>query len=236
MVRDVRRADAIAVSDCGKSLDVAAQQAGEDLGLGLAQLRELLGDMGHRAVVLADLGAARGVLGRSREAVGGEGLGEHSGALLGLGGLDQRTVAVLEFAHAVAGEGDDCLISPGALQVAQGVGGKTVISLFEMIAAGIGDDEDLGRTATTPGADDALFAGLDDPVGQQLIQVSAHGGRCEPEPLRKIDRRGRAFLEDRVGDTFTGWCIVDGRRLLDPNVFHNTIVPLIHPAFNEGKP
>lgn len=31
------------------------QQAGEDLGLRLAQLRELLGDVGDRAVVLAEL-------------------------------------------------------------------------------------------------------------------------------------------------------------------------------------
>ena len=53
--RDVGGADAVAVGDGGQSLDMRAEQAGEDLGLGLAQLRELLGDVRDRAVVLAQL-------------------------------------------------------------------------------------------------------------------------------------------------------------------------------------
>jgi hypothetical protein len=43
------------VGDRGQPLHVHAEQAGEQLGLHLAQLRELLGHVGHRAVVLAQL-------------------------------------------------------------------------------------------------------------------------------------------------------------------------------------
>ena len=54
-VRDVRRAHAVTVGDGREPLDVASEQAGEHLGLGLAQLRELGRDVGDRAVVLAQL-------------------------------------------------------------------------------------------------------------------------------------------------------------------------------------
>ena len=65
--RDVGRADTVAVGDGGQPLDVGAEQPGERLGLGLAQLGELLGHVGDRAVVLAQLlteGAARAGRGR----------------------------------------------------------------------------------------------------------------------------------------------------------------------------
>ena len=50
-------AGAVAVDDRRQPLHVGTQDLGEGLLLGLAQLRELLGDMRHRAVVLADLDA-----------------------------------------------------------------------------------------------------------------------------------------------------------------------------------
>ena len=57
-VRDAGGADAVAVGDGGQALDVAAEDAADRLGLGLAQLRELVGDVGDRAVLLAQLLAA----------------------------------------------------------------------------------------------------------------------------------------------------------------------------------
>lgn len=53
--RDERRADAVSVRDGGEALDVGAQELGEDLGLRLAELWELLGHVRDRAVVLAEL-------------------------------------------------------------------------------------------------------------------------------------------------------------------------------------
>ena len=55
--RDVRGARAVAVDDRRQPLHVGAQDLGERLPLGLAQLRELLGDVRHRAVMLAQLDA-----------------------------------------------------------------------------------------------------------------------------------------------------------------------------------
>ena len=49
------RADTVAVSDGGEPLDGTTHQAGERLGLGLTQLREPLGHVGDRTVVLAQL-------------------------------------------------------------------------------------------------------------------------------------------------------------------------------------
>lgn len=49
------------MGDGGKPLYVGPEQTGEDLGLRLAQLRVLLGDMGDRAVVLAELFTELGI-------------------------------------------------------------------------------------------------------------------------------------------------------------------------------
>ena len=43
------------MSDGGQPLDVAVEQLADQLGLGLAQLRELVRDVGDRAVLLAQL-------------------------------------------------------------------------------------------------------------------------------------------------------------------------------------
>ena len=56
---DAGRADPVTVGDGGQPLDVAAENLGDDLGLRLAQLRELVGDVGDRAVLLTELLAHR---------------------------------------------------------------------------------------------------------------------------------------------------------------------------------
>ena len=81
LVRQVGGADAVAVGDGGETLDMGAEQAREHLGLGLAQVGELPGHVGDRAVVLADLLAGGGAVDRGGVAVGGERLGEDLGAV-----------------------------------------------------------------------------------------------------------------------------------------------------------
>ena len=54
-------ADTVAVGDGGQSLDVAAEHRREHLGLGLAQLGELVGHVRDRAVLLAELVAVPGL-------------------------------------------------------------------------------------------------------------------------------------------------------------------------------
>ncbi len=59
---DAGGADAVAVGDGGEPLHVAAEHPADRLGLGLAQLGELVGDVGDRAVLLAQLLAHHGEL------------------------------------------------------------------------------------------------------------------------------------------------------------------------------
>ena len=51
----MRGTDSVAVRDGRQALHGSAEQTGECLRLGLAQLRVLGGDMRHRAVVLTEL-------------------------------------------------------------------------------------------------------------------------------------------------------------------------------------
>jgi hypothetical protein len=61
----------VALGQGGQALDVDAEQARERLGLGLAELRELGGDVLHRAVALAELDAGeRAGTGRADGACG----------------------------------------------------------------------------------------------------------------------------------------------------------------------
>ena len=52
-------ADVIALGQGGQALDVDAEESAEGIGLGLAQLRELRGDVLDRAVALAQLHGER---------------------------------------------------------------------------------------------------------------------------------------------------------------------------------
>jgi hypothetical protein len=57
------------MGDGRQPLDVRTEQSSERLGLGLAQLRKLLGDVCHRAVVLAQLLAGSGWRGLHRRGI-----------------------------------------------------------------------------------------------------------------------------------------------------------------------
>ena len=75
---------AIAVDDGRQSLHVGPEHLGHGLLLGLAQLRELLGDVRHRAMVLADLHTVN----RTTDLGGGcdvAGFGQRPGDALGSG-------------------------------------------------------------------------------------------------------------------------------------------------------
>jgi hypothetical protein len=146
------------VGDGGKSLHVRAEQAGEDLGLRLAELGELLGHVGDRAVVLAELLA--GALGSRRASRTGGGsvsvARERLGERLGPGPLgrllDGRAVAGLELGDPLAGERGDGLAATLLLDEAQRAGGEVVVVLVEGVPPGGRDTEDPRRTATAPGA------------------------------------------------------------------------------------
>ena len=116
--RDVRGADVVAVGERRQALDVYPEQAGERVGLGLAELGELPRDVLHGAVPLAQLRtepryAGRGRPDRGGVAVGGQGRGQGLRARRrGLAGrLDPRPVPALELADALLGEGADGVVA-----------------------------------------------------------------------------------------------------------------------------
>ena len=98
--------------------------------------------------------------------------------------------------------------------------GQVVVRLVEAVATGVGDREHLGRTAAAAGgAGGAWVARLDGPLGHQVVEMAAYGGRRQVEPGGQR-RRGRGpLLEDRPGHPLTG-------RLVGLE-FHNASVPLL---------
>ncbi len=206
---DVGGADAVAVGDGGEPLDVASEQAGEDLGLGLAQLRELGGDVGDRAVVLAQLVADRRAAHRGGVAVLAQRLGEHLGASSGSAASSTVAVAVLELGGAAAGELGDGFGAARLAQEAQRAGGQVVVGLDERVAAGVGEHEDLGRAAAAAGAVDARLARFEGALGDQVVEVAANGGRGEVEPFGQGGGGGGAVLEDRGGHPLARGGVVD---------------------------
>lgn len=215
---------------------MAAEQSGKDLGLGFAKLWELLGDVRHRAMMLAHLLSGVGCAGRSSEPVAGQRLGEHLGALAFGRGVDQRTITLLEIGDAVAGERPNGVLSPGLGEEPQRARGEVVVGLLELVATGVADREHLGRASAATVTVDALIARLERPLGEQMIEVTAYGRRGQVEPLGQCCRGRRTVLEDAVRHALTGRSVVERRRLGDPYVFHNISVPLILHTFNKGAP
>ena len=106
----------VAVGQGGQALDVDAEQAGERLGLGLAELGELGGDVLHRAVALAELDA-----------------GERAGA----GGAHRAATLQARYADRIDAAGDDTASRAGALVDALNADGYAA-SALPVGAAGAG--------------------------------------------------------------------------------------------------
>lgn len=219
-----------------------AEQAGECLGLGLAQLGELLGDVSHRAVVLADLlaeSAARSGADARDVAVGGEGFGEH-GSAVGRGRRgDAAVVALLQLGDPAGRELLDCFRARRLGEEPQGGRGEVVVGLEEVVPAGVGDGEDLGRTAATPLGLTARLGRRDETVRDQRVEVSAHRGRGQFKLKGQVSGGAAAVREDRARDPFAGagGDVLDRTQVaaghlgdgllgsvIDPDGFHNTYV------------
>jgi cytochrome c oxidase assembly protein subunit 15 len=229
----VRSADAVAVGDCREALDVRAEQPRERLGFGLTQLGELLGDVCHRAVVLAQLFTGPGRCGhdRGRVAVDRQGLGQRFGLLPRAGDcIDRRLIALFELGDASPSELPDELDSPGVCQETQRADGKIVVGLLEGIAAGLRDDKDLGRASPPAMPMYSCLPALDHALGLQGVQVASDRRGCEPQSGGEGCGRRRAVLQDRSRDLGPGAGMRVVRELDWPasrrlaHGFHNNIV------------
>jgi hypothetical protein len=226
----VRGADAVAVRDRSEPLHRGAEQPAERLGFRLAQLRELGRHVRDRAVVLAELlagfgldpaadhGRGRGARGRS-VAVGGQRLGQGLDPAGQVAPGHRGRVPALQVGHLPAGELGDRLRARRLGQETQRVAGQVVVGVLERAAARVGDDEDLGRAAAAPVPVRPGRPGLDEALGQQVVQVAPDRGRREPEPAAERGGGRRPEFEDQPR------YLAPGGTLGCSNVFHNIIVP-----------
>jgi hypothetical protein len=225
---DVRGADAVAVRDRSEPLHRRAEQPAERLGFRLAQLGELGRHVRNRAVVLAQLLAGfslvsyRGRRARGRGvAVGGQRLGQRLDPAGQVTPAHRRRVPALQVGHLPAGELGDRLRARRLGQETQRTGGQVIVGVLEGAAARVGDDEHLGRPSAAPVPVGPGRPGLDQALGQQVIQMTPDGGRREPEPAAERGGGGRPELQDQPRDLPPG----GGSSRPCSDVFHNIIVP-----------
>jgi hypothetical protein len=212
------------VGDRGEALDVATEDVSDELGLGLAQLGELVGDVGDGAVLLAQLFADRALTDRGSVTAAGQRLGQRLRRCeLGLRGRDVVVVA-LELGDASAGERQDGVVPAGLGQEAEGAEREIVVLLVEAVATGLGEGEDLRRAASAAVAVDAGLTGLDGTLGDHLVEVPADRGGRQLQPIGERGCGARTELEDRPGHPLTGGGV-------DLSDFHNTIVSLLGRPF-----
>jgi len=184
----VRGADPVAVRDRGQPLHGGAEQPAERLGFRLAQLRELGRHVRDRAVVLAQLLAGhapdRGRWARGGGVtVGGQRLGQRldPGGELAPGPLaHHRRVPALQVGDLGAGKLGDGLGTCAVGQEPQRACGQVVVGVLECAAPGVGDDEHLGRPASAPVPVGPGRPGLDESLGQEVVQMTPDGRGREP--------------------------------------------------------
>ena len=203
---DVRGADAIAVRDGRQSLNVRTQQPAEDLCLGLAKLGKVGCDVGHRAVVLAHLHAAAGLLGRCRVPFGRQCRRELRRAIVEWDVGEHRLVAGLDGRESAPGELHHRGVAAGLAEVGQRRHRQIVVGVWKSLAAGVGEGEQLGRTAAPADlAPDLPLRHLAYPaLGDQRVEVAPDGGGRQAEARAQRDRALWPLLVKRPRDTVAG--------------------------------
>ena len=169
------------MGDGRQPLNVRAEHPLEGSRLGLAQLRELRGDVRNWAVVLAQLHAGAGVLGTGSVSLPGQRHGQ---------GFDpafatprtrpdgpRRRDRGLERARPVSGEFGNGSLATGFPQVAQGRRGQVVIGVRERRSPGVGQRISTGGPPASATAAGPRVALGQEVVGYQGVQMAPDGGR-----------------------------------------------------------
>ena len=186
-----------------EALDVHPEQAGEGVGLGLAEGRELGGDVLDGAVPLAQLDAGEPAgadgSGRGGEAVLAQRLDERLGARGGVvaGGGEAGGIPLLEGADAAAGEVADGSRTGVRLEVAQHLDGERVVVGLERAVPGVGHDVGAGGTTTAAAAAGGLVR-HDGALLDEGVEVAADRGRRQVEVAPELGGRDRAVGGDHV--------------------------------------
>lgn len=234
----MRRADSIPTSDGREPLDGNVEQTREDLGLGLAQLRELGSDVRDRTMMLTQLRATVGAgrAGRRGETIAGQRLRQRGDAFRRTGGEigDVTFVARRHRLDARSREGNHRVLPSRLGEKSQRVGGEAVVPLLqERVVSGVSEGENPRRPATPSMPDGLRRASLDQTFVEQAVQVPANCGVGESQPLSNR-RRGRRALQQDLDDPVAGTArqlagvgSCQTRRGELAVGFHNTIVPKI---------
>ncbi len=186
----------------GQPLDVDAEQPGDRLGLGVAELGELLGDPAHRAVTLAELDAGEPAgadrPGGGGEAVLGQGLDEEvgpgddvvAGRRRGASAYRPSRPPTRSLAKSATAAGPAC-----ACEVAQRLDRELVVVGRERAVAALGDDVGAGGATPAAGVSRTTRVVLvDGAVVGQGVEVAADGRGGQPEEPADLGRAHRSVL------------------------------------------
>lgn len=193
----------------GEPLDVDTEQAREGIRLGLAEGRELLGRVLHRAVPLAQLDARQGAGADGTrgggEAVAGQQVDERLGPCgrVFAGGCQLSGIPLLDGRHPRASEVGNSL-GPGVLgEVLQDFDGERVVVRLERLVPCLGDD--VGASGATPTSASADRLVLDDgPLLDERVEVATDGRRRQVEVPAELGSGDRALRRDHVQDSGSG--------------------------------
>ena len=195
--RDVRGAHPVAVGDRGQALHVRADQARDHLGLGLAQLGELGGDVRHRAVVLAQLPAGRDRRRRGSVALGGQRLGERLGPASGSSPASPWRPGSAPPARRPGRPRTPATASPPfwEIQRSAAVARSSYVCGPQRTRPASVSAKTLAGRPRPALAVDVLLAGDHVAVGEHRVEVPADRRRAEPERLAQLGGGRRALLQ-----------------------------------------
>ena len=205
----MRGAGAVSVDDRGQPLHVGTQHLGERFPLGLAQFRELLGDMRHRAVVLAELYPVQ------RPA--------HRGGGSGVPGLGQCTCHAIDSGFNVVGslgysrqdgvdaaprEGPDGVVAADFAELTHGRGRQVVVGVAELGAPRGGQPVPPGGPAAAAVLPGCGRAGLRIAGLQQRVEVPANARGGDAEALADLACGDGSGLQQKLDDRATRVAVV----------------------------
>jgi hypothetical protein len=231
----VGRTYAVAVGDGGEPLDVGAEQPDEHLGLRLAQLGEICGDMSNRAVVLADLDAWTGLLCGRGVAISRERRRQFGRTSISWHLCQRRGVANFETVQALPRERAHRGVAAGVAQIAEGLDRDVVVGVPKQGVTVVGQSEQLRWAATTPEltVNLALRNLAYPPRRDQRVEVAADGCGREAEARTQGTRAlGTAIMQGPCNPVAGAGVIAASgstgqygrRRIGDHRGFHNTNV------------
>ena len=169
------------MGDGRQPLNIGTEHPLEGPRLGLAQLRELGGNVGNWAVVLTQLHAGTGVLGTGSVSLAGQRHGQGFDPVLATPRTRPdrhcRGNRGLERARPVGSELGDSDLAAGLPQIAQGGRGQVVIGVREGRSPGVGQRVSTRRAPTSSTAARPGVALRQQIVGDQGVQMAPDSGR-----------------------------------------------------------